>query len=191
MNDWADKVLSCDESQLLVIDIQDKLFRIMPPERQEMVRNNSVILIRAAMQLGVPITVSEQYPKGLGGTLPELSQWMDTTKTPVVEKIAFPATAEADFMSSLRSHKDRRRLVVLGMETHICVMQTVLKLLAEDWDVHVVEDACCSRLDYNHPLGLDLMRRAGAAVTSTEAVLFQWLEKAGTPEFKTLQKLIM
>ncbi len=183
MNEWADKVLTSDESQLVVIDIQDKLFRIMPAERRELVRKNSVILIRAAIQLGVPITVSEQYPKGLGGTLPELSEWLDT-ETPVVEKVAFPATAEADFMRSLHEHSDRKRLVVVGMETHICVMQTVLKLLSENWDVHVVEDACCSRLEYNHPLGLDLMSRAGAAITSTETVLFQWLEKAGTPSSK-------
>ena len=180
--------LEAARSQLLVVDIQEKLFGAMHPDGQANLLRNVPILAAAARELGVPVSVTEQYPKGLGRTLPGLQE--ELAGFPVFEKLTFAATEVGAVTDRLRG-VGRPQVVLSGMETHICVYQTALGLLAEGFEVHVVADALAARFPSNHETGLDLMRAAGGLVTSTETVLFQWLERAGTDAFKKLQKRIL
>lgn len=170
---------------LLVIDIQERLATAMA-ERGKVVGNTGH-LIAAAKLLGVPVVHAEQYPKGLGPTVPELREALGPAAA--VEKMTFDCCGEPAFAPALEA-AGRATVVVCGMETHVCVLQTVLGLLARGKIVHVAADAVCSRTAENHRIALELMRDAGAVVTCTETVLFQLLERCGTPEFKTIQTRI-
>jgi nicotinamidase-related amidase len=130
---------------------------------------------------------TEQYPKGLGPTVPELRAALEPAAP--VEKLTFDCCGEPTFAPALDA-AGRPAVIVCGMETHICVLQTVLGLLARGATVHVAADAVCSRDPENARVALELMRDAGAVVTCTETVLFQLLERAGTPEFKAIQQLV-
>jgi nicotinamidase-related amidase len=170
---------------LLVIDIQERLAAAMA-ERQKVVANAGH-LIAAAKLLEVPIVHTEQYPKGLGPTVPELRAALDPAAA--VEKMTFDCCGEPSFGPAL-GRTGRAAVIVCGMETHICVLQTVLGLLAAGKTVHVVGDAVCSRDPENARVALTLLRDAGAVVTCTETVMFQLLVRAGTPEFKAIQARI-
>jgi nicotinamidase-related amidase len=139
-------------------------------------------LVQAARILQVPTVVSEQYPKGLGHTAPEVG----LLDEPVLEKSVFSA-ARAEGFDVL----DRDQVVVCGIETHVCVSQTVHDLLGRGIEVHVPADAVGSRHALDYERGLERMERAGAVITTMEAALFELLERAGTPEFKEVQKLIL
>lgn len=177
--------LSTDDSILLVIDIQERLAVVM--EEKEEVVKNTLHLIELAKQFSMPVVVTEQYPKGLGPTVPELRDNFPE-HTPI-EKIDFDCCGEASFLDAIKK-VNMKKVIVTGMETHVCVLQTVLSLLREGLDVHLVSDAVCSRSSKNKETALALMENAGAVVTCTETVLFQVLKKAGTPEFKVISKLI-
>jgi nicotinamidase-related amidase len=170
---------------LLVVDIQERLAAAMG-ERERVVANAGH-LIAAAQLLGVPVVHTEQYPKGLGRTVPELRAVLDPA--PAVEKLTFDCCGEPAFAPALEG-TGRATVIVCGMETHICVLQTVLGLLARGMTVHVAADAVCSRNPENARTALELARDAGAVVTCTETVLFQLLVRAGTPEFKAIQARI-
>jgi len=152
-------MLDREDTVFLIVDIQEKLATVMK-EKDKVVRNNQH-LIELAKMTGMPVLVTEQYPKGLGPTvLPEL-----------------------------KDH-NRNTVILTGMETHICVLQTCIGLLKGGINVHVVQDAVCSRTKDNWKTGIEYMREAGAVVTCTETVLFQLLKKAGTEEFKTISRRI-
>jgi nicotinamidase-related amidase len=170
---------------LLVVDIQERLAAVMA-EREKVVANAGH-LIAAAKLLGVPVVHTEQYPKGLGPTVPELRAALEPAAA--VEKMTFDCCGEPAFGPALRQ-TGRSTVIVCGMETHICVLQTVLGLLAGGATVHVAADAVCSRNPENARTALELMRDAGAVVTCTETVMFQLLVRAGTPEFKAIQARI-
>jgi nicotinamidase-related amidase len=170
------------ETSLLVVDIQERLAAVMGD--RERVVANAGRLIAGAKLLGVPVVHSEQYPRGLGPTVPELRAALEPAAP--VEKLTFDCCGEPTFAPAL----ERTAVVVCGMETHICVLQTVLGLIARGAVVHVAADAACSRDPENARVALELMRDAGAVVTCTETVLFQLLERAGTPEFKAVQQLV-
>ena len=138
--------------------------------------------MQAARLLEVPTLVSEQYPKGLGHSAPEL----DLRGEPRIEKTVFSAVRADGFDLA-----GRDQVIVGGIETHVCVSQTVHDLLAAGIEVHVPADAVGSRHELDHERGLDRMQRAGATVSTVEAALFELLERAGTPEFKAVQKLIL
>jgi hypothetical protein len=138
--------------------------------------------VQAARILDLPTTVSEQYPKGLGHTAPEVGL---EAQTPI-EKSVFSAVRADGF--DLRG---RDQAIVCGIETHVCVSQTVHDLLSEGVEVHVPADAVGSRHVIDYERGLERLERAGAVVTTVEAALFELLERAGTPEFKAVQKLIL
>ena len=174
-----------DEAVLLVVDIQERLAVAMA-ERERVVANAGH-LIAAAKLLGVPVLVTEQYPKGLGPTVPELRAALDPAVP--VEKITFDCCGEPSFAPALEQ-TGRSTVIVCGMEAHICVLQTVLGLLATGMIVHVAADAVCSRNPENARTALELQRDAGAVITCTETVLFQLLGRAGTPEFKAIQARI-
>lgn len=177
--------LDREGAALLVIDIQERLAVAMA-EREKVVANAGH-LIAAAKLLGVPVVHTEQYPRGLGPTVPELRAAL--APAAAVEKLTFDCCGEPTFAPALEA-TGRSTVIVCGMETHICVLQTVLGLLAQGLIVHVAADAVCSRSEENWRTALELMRDAGAVITCTETVMFQLLVQAGTPEFKAIQARI-
>jgi nicotinamidase-related amidase len=185
MTEIGSFMLERDHTVLLVVDIQERLAAAMA-DREKVVANAGH-LIAAAKLLGVPIVHTEQYPRGLGPTVPELRAALEPAAP--IEKLTFDCCGEATFAPALGATR-RSTVVVCGMETHICVLQTVLGLLAGGMTVHVAADAVCSRSPENARTALELMRDAGAVVTCTETVMFQLLVRAGTPEFKAIQARI-
>jgi nicotinamidase-related amidase len=179
--------LSADESLLVVIDIQERLCKAMDQQVLEQLSSNTAILLEAAHELQVPVAVTEQYVKGLGSTIAPLGEKLGAA--PRHEKMAFSSCGCAGFVEQLRT-SGRRQIVITGMETHGCVLQTVLELLDAGYQVQVVRDAVMSRSKRNWNTALEEMRQAGAVITCTESVLFQWLRVAGTESFKKLSKLV-
>jgi len=175
--------LHAKRAALVVIDVQEA-FRKAVPEFGDVARASS-ILIRGAEAVEVPILVTEQYPKGLGRTVPEVAGSLPGDVEPI-EKVCFSAP-EADGFDL----GERDQAIVCGIETHVCVNQTVLDLLDQDVEVHVVEDAVGSRFPDNKRIGLDKAERAGAVRTSVETALFELVGRAGTDEFKRVQKLVL
>jgi nicotinamidase-related amidase len=172
-------LLSRDRAMLIVVDVQEA-FR--PYAAFAGVADASAKLVEAARILGVPALVSEQYPKGLGATAPEVGL-QDERR---IEKTVFSA-ARADGFDLA----GRGQALVCGIEAHVCVSQTVHDLLEKGIDVHVPADAVGSRHELDYERGLERMERAGAVVSTVEASLFELLERAGTPEFKAVQRLIV
>jgi nicotinamidase-related amidase len=177
--------LDREDAVLLVVDIQERLAAAMAD--RERVVANAGHLIAAAKLLGVPVLLTEQYPKGLGKTVSELHAALEPV--PAIEKLTFDCCGEPAFPPALEQ-TGRSTVIVCGMEAHICVLQTVLGLLATGMTVHVAADAVCSRNPENARTALELQRDAGAVVTCTETVLFQLLGRAGTPAFKSIQNRI-
>ncbi len=176
-------------SQLLVVDVQERLIPAM--RRKQATISCCQRLLEGARRLSVPITLSEQYPRGLGATIPEIHKAAGNEAV-VLEKITFSCWRDPglrDRLSALRE-AGRNQVVVVGMETHVCVAQTVLDLVAEGFQPFVVADGVTSRTKANRKLGLRRMAQAGVQVVSSEMVLFEWLGRAGTPEFKDVQRLI-
>jgi len=178
-------MLKRDDSLLVIVDIQERLAVAM--SERERVITNALHLIESAKLLGVPLLITEQYPKGLGPTVPEVRNAVQTYAP--VEKITFSCCGEQFFMEALQE-TGKKQIILVGMETHVCVLQTCIDLLQNGYDVHVVSDAICSRTKQNFKTAIEYMREAGAVVTCTETVLFQLLVKAGTEEFKTISKRI-
>jgi nicotinamidase-related amidase len=177
--------LESNDSVLLIVDIQDKLAAVMK-EKDKVVKNN-ILLIELSKMLKIPVVVTEQYPKGLGRTVPEIRAVLSEYRP--VEKMTFNCCSEPAFLSEIRKH-GRKRVIVTGMETHICVLQTTTGLLRDGFIPHVVQDAVCSRTKENWKTGTEFMRDAGAVVTCTETALFQLLKVAGTEEFKAVSRMI-
>lgn len=172
----------------LLVDLQEKLAKAMPPDGLARVERNVLALVEGAKALGVPLLVTEQYPQGIGATLPAIRAALPEGVTPI-EKVEFSclsSPAVADALARL----GRRQIVVAGMEAHICVYQTARDLAAAGYQVFVPYDAVLSRVDDNRRVGLDLAARAGAVPTTTESVLFDLLGRAGTPEFKAVSRLV-
>jgi nicotinamidase-related amidase len=179
-------LLARDRAALLVVDVQEG-FR--PYASFAPVASACAKLVQAARILGVPALVSEQYPKGLGHTAPEVGLGEERR----IEKTVFSA-ARAEGFDLAGAGSDPGgvgQAIVCGIETHVCVSQTVHDLLDRGIEVHVPADAVGSRHDVDYERGLERMQRAGAIVTTVEAALFELLERAGTPEFKAVQKLIL
>ncbi len=181
--------LLCDaeNSILLVIDIQQRLASAMSDKvLQEMTRHTGWLL-QAADTLGIPVVRTEQYPKGLGETLPEIKQhiWQDTR----LEKSAFSCCGADGFQQTL-SQLDRKQVILTGMESHVCVLQTAMELTMAGYEVFVVNDAVCSRQKRHHKNALQRMGQAGIVISNTESVMFEWLRDASHPKFKEISKLL-
>ena len=179
--------LTRDGSALVVVDVQERLFAAMDAEHREEVAKNLKVLATAARRLSLPILVTEQYPKGLGHTLPEIKEALGPVEP--LEKVAFSCCDAEGFGARLRA-TNRKQVILAGIEAHVCVLLTGLDLLAEGYGVHVAADAVTSRTQGNWRMGVDQLRQAGAVITTTESVLFQLLEKADTDDFRTLATLI-
>jgi nicotinamidase-related amidase len=178
-------MLKRDDSLLVIVDIQERLAVAMT--EKERVFTNSLHLIESAKLLGVPLLITEQYPKGLGPTVPEVRNAVQTYAP--IEKITFSCCGEKFFMEAVQE-TEKKQIILVGMETHVCVLQTCIDLLQNGYFVHVVSDAICSRTKQNYKTAIECMRDAGAVITCTETVLFQLLVKAGTEEFKAISKRI-
>lgn len=177
--------LSTDEAVLVIVDIQERLAAAMS-ERGKVV-GNTIHLIEAAKLLSIPVILTEQYPKGLGPTVSEIREALPSYEP--IEKLTFSCCGEPAFLKALSS-SGRRKIILCGMETHVCVLQTCIGSLRDGYTVHAVRDAVCSRSKENFKTGIGFMRDAGAVITCTETALFQLLEKAGTEEFRILSRRI-
>jgi nicotinamidase-related amidase len=179
--------LDATDSVLVVIDVQERLCKAMDEQVLAGLIANTGVLLESAAELQVPVLVTEQYVKGLGETLPVLQEKM--TEAPRLEKMTFSCCGCSDFVEQIRA-TGRRQIVVTGMETHVCVLQTVIELLDAGYVVHLVQDAVMSRSEQNKQAAIGMMQQAGGVITCTESVLFQWLKAAGTDSFRKLSKLV-
>jgi nicotinamidase-related amidase len=185
-NDMQKFKLEADKAVLVVIDIQERLVPAMPQKVYLRLRGTVQILVEAAALLGVPVVTTEQYPKGIGHTVPELAQ---ACAAGVVEKVSFGCCGEPAFLATIK-RSGRSQVVVTGMEAHVCVYQTVLGLLEDGYHVHLVRDAICSRNKTDYLTGVANAAQAGAVVTSAEMALFQMLKRSTHAQFKAISKLI-
>lgn len=176
-------LLNAEQSQLLVIDLQTKLAPAI--DLSDEVERATIWMLQVAGLCQVPALATEHYPKGLGHSLPSILEWLPPDA--VLEKIYFSAWREAHIQQRL-AQSGRRQVVVVGTETHVCVLQTVMDLLAAGYQVFVVTDAVGSRTAENKQLGLNRMQQAGAVLVSREMVAFEWLERAGTELFRQISK---
>lgn len=177
------------ECAVLIIDVQEKLAAAMPAHQLAELNRAASVLVEAAAILGAKIIATEQYPAGLGRTLPSLKEQLARAGAPTLEKVEFSACDNPGFERVLAAAR-ARAAVVVGMEAHVCVFQTARDLAARGVDVLVPIDGVASRRDDHRATGLDLCRAAGATITTAESVAFDWLQRAGTDEFKRISKLI-
>jgi nicotinamidase-related amidase len=175
------RLLDRERTVLVVVDVQEA-FRPAVLEFDRTAHNVGV-LVQGARTLGIPVVVTEQYPKGLGHTVPELAEHLDGIEP--LEKVTFSAAGADGFDLG-----GREQALVCGIESHVCVSQTAHDLLDRGMEVHVARDAVSSRTEENRELGLHKMEASGAVMTSVEAALFELLGRAGGEEFKTVQGLI-
>jgi nicotinamidase-related amidase len=178
-----------ETTALLVVDVQEKLAAAMPPARVDTLVRNASILLDAASALGVRVLATEQYPKGLGPTVAALASRLQALGVAPAAKVTFDACGDAGVSRALASASPRA-VVVVGMETHVCVFQTVRELVRRGFEVHVPVDAVASRTEDNRAAGLALCERAGAVATTTETVAFDLVERAGTEAFKAISRLV-
>jgi nicotinamidase-related amidase len=171
---------------LVVIDVQEKLAPAMNAELYQRVEQNLPLLIEASKIARIPMIATEQYPKGLGSTLPA---YAGATEQACVAKTVFSCCGEENFVAALKA-TGADQVIITGMETHVCVLQTVLDLLDQGFAVQLVRDAVASRFDNDYTTALNQLERAGAVITSTETLLFQMVAGAGGDQFKTISKLV-
>jgi len=174
------------ETLLLVIDIQERLHQAMEEGFKSAYVRNSNILIRTAQAFDMPVIVSEQYPRGLGKTIPEIEAALGPN--PRLEKLHFSCWREQAIRAAIEI-TGRKSVIVIGIETHVCVLQTVMDLLEAGYRPIVATDAVCSRSPSDRTTAIEAMSAAGAVAYSTESIAFMLLEKAGTPEFKQISPL--
>jgi len=182
-------LLSHDKSQVLIIDVQDKLLSAI--SGKDRVVDRCVRLVLAARKLGIPITLSEQYPQGLGPTVDSIRDAFANDGF-VADKTEFSCMRNEllrDRLHELR-RQGRSQVVIGGIEAHVCVTQTAIDLEAQGFEAFVVADAVGSRSKVSRKLALTRLAKSSVDVVDSEMVLFEWMERAGTPEFKELQALI-
>ncbi len=179
------KLCRAADSLLVIIDIQTRLGAAMPGGVRDRVVENAASLAQAASTLAIPLVVTRQYPQGLGDTEPDIP----VTAAAVIDKTVFSCFRSEEFRHALENH-GRPQIVLAGMESHICVLQTALDLQAAGYQVFVAEDAVCSRSVANHRNAMSRLEQAGVMLTNSESCLFEWLEDAAHPQFKQLSSLI-
>ena len=175
-----------EKAILVVVDVQERLTPSMPKKVYRQALGSIDFLVRSAGEIEIPVLVTEQYPKGLGHTVPELA---DACRDGVVEKVSFGCCGEGSFLERMKA-SGRTQVIVTGMEAHVCVLQTVLGLLEEGYVVHLVRDAVVSRSKIDYLNALELAREAGAVVTTAETAAFQLLRASTAPAFKAVSALV-
>ena len=177
-------MLHASKSQLLIIDVQEKLLPLMTQPQK--IARGCAILLQASRALQIPATLSEQYPKGLGPTVPNVKKYASHAK--IFPKMHFSCLADPHIPSQL--HPNRTQYVLGGIESHVCVLQTALELKKQKHDVYVVADAVSSRSEQSIQLAFHRLRQADVQIITVEMALFEWLQKAGTQTFRNLSPLI-
>ncbi len=176
------ELLSRDDSRLLIVDVQE-IFVPVIPDAESMIENCRKLLAGARI-LGIPAAATEQYPKGLGRTVPALASFFED----IPEKLRF---SSAECVGWTAAEQDERfKVVVAGIETHVCILQTALDLMAAGYQVYLPADALASQKPVDKDFALQRLRDSGATITTTEAILFEWCEVAGTYEFKQISRLV-
>lgn len=178
-------LLDKNDSLLLIIDVQERLVNALD---KQVVVTRTATLAKAAKILDVPIIATQQYPKGLGLIVEAVSQNF-TPETKIIDKTSFSAAKEEGFLDVLKSF-NKKQIVICGIETHVCVHQTVADLIKEGFDVYAAKDACASRNKYEFKQGIERMQANGAKISCLEIILFEWLRDAKHPNFKEIQALI-
>ena len=178
------RILKRDEVAFVLVDIQEKFLPVI--HNVEAVIDNASRLVKGASILEIPLIVTEQYPKGLGHTVGKIN--LDAGQE-IIEKISFDCFGCGDFTRKLED-LGVRSLVIFGIEAHVCVLKTALEALARNYEAHVVADATSSRTEENKALALERLRQSGVFIVSTEMILFQLMDRAGTDEFRAIGGLI-
>ena len=174
--------LSAENSLVLIIDIQERLVAAL---NKDIIVENAVKIASAAKALEIPVLLTEQYPKGLGHTVTQLCDVLPENSE-IVEKTYFNALLEDGMLEKIKSY-GKKQIVILGIETHICVHQTASALIEAGFDVYVIKDACASRAKYEFKQGIDAMVANGVKVSCVEIALFEWLKGAKNPKFNKVK----
>ena len=178
-------MLATDNTVLLIVDVQGKLAHLM--HEKEILFENIRNTIKGAQVLGIPILVTEQYPEGLGSTIPEVAGLFENPDT--ISKTSFSCCGDDRFMQVLNDLQPEN-ILVAGIEAHVCVYQTVRDLLRANYAVQIIVDAVSSRTKNNKKIGLKKIIKAGAEITSVETVLFELLREAGGEKFKNILEIV-
>jgi len=178
--------LDRNDAVVLLIDVQERLLPAMPPARLERLFKYAKAMILAARDLGIPVLATEQYPKGLGATAPALRELLPG---PPLVKMHFSCAADPAFTAALEA-TGRKQVIIVGIETHVCVFQTARDLVSMGYEVYVCADATASRSDEHRESGLELIRSSGAAIHNVESAIFDLLHACGTDEFKRIAPLV-
>lgn len=180
----ATGLIKKETTALLVIDVQEKLMPVVQDGEQIFANVNR--LMKGMSIFNIPVIITEQYPKGLGNTCAEVEIPQDVQ---TIEKICFSCMQSDEVLAQLKE-RNITSLILSGVESHICVLKTALEALDKNFEVHIVADAVSSRTTANKQLALERMRQSGAFIVSTEMILFQLIDEAGTDAFKTISRLI-
>lgn len=184
----ASALCAAGTSQLVVVDVQERLGSVMPAKVLGRMVQNTRLLLRTSALVGVPSIITEQYPRGLGPTVSEVSESVPEHSVRL-EKTCFSCVGAEGFLDALRAEA-RGQVILAGMEAHVCVLQSAAELVEAGWQVQVVEDAVCSRRLENYQNALERMRTLGIQVTNAESVVFEWLRDAGHQHFKTVSSML-
>lgn len=183
-------LLDRHQSQLLIVDIQERLLPAMAAPEALLAHVQK--LCAGARELSVPISLSEQYPKGIGATVASVREAAGNSAV-VLEKMHFSCARDTNIamrINELGQVHRRKQIVVCGIESHVCVLQSAIDFQARGYEVAVVADAVSSRSEASKTIALDRLRQSGVTIVTTEMVLFEWLAVAGTDQFRTVSKLI-
>ncbi len=176
-----------EEAVVVVVDVQDVLMKKMNQGVAENVIRNIRTLLTFAQKMAIPVLITEQYPKGLGQTVSEVKMELESILP--IEKVSFSCCGVETFNGKL-NQTGRKQVILTGIETHVCVLQTADDLIQTGHEVHAVADAICSRRKLDWEIGLRWMEKKGAMISTTEIIAFQLLKEAGTEEFRGLSKLL-
>lgn len=178
------KILEQNETLILIIDIQEKLLN--STFNKDLLLKNASTITKTSTILNIPVIITEQYPKGLGETISDIKNNVNAS---FYEKTSFNALEDETLCEELKS-KNKKQIILLGIETHICVYQTAIALLEKGFDVTIVKNACGSRSENEHKNSLEILKSIGANIKTTEMILFELLKTAKHPNFKEIQALI-
>lgn len=178
-------MLKSNDSVLIIIDVQGKLAGVM--QEPEKIFGNIRRLALTANEMEIPVLVTEQLPDKLGPTRKELSDAL--IGTPVIAKSSFSCCGEPEFMNALNK-TEKKQVIICGIESHICVLQTTLELLAQEFEIYIAADAVSSRDPENKQLALERMKQNGAQIITTESAMFEWMRNANHPAFREVRKLL-
>ena len=176
-----------EKAVLVIVDVQEALVKAMDSGVVRNLIRNLQTLIAFAKEMGIPMVMTEQYPRGLGMTVHEIKQELPSLLP--IEKVSF-SCGRVDAFNERLDRTGRRVILLTGMETHVCILQTAAHLIQKGFEVHVVADTVCSRRKLDWKIGLQWMEKKGAMISTTEIIAFQLLKEAGTEEFKRLSKLV-